>query len=60
MGTSSAVMHGLRIAGNEPIPRTDYLLLLNTSGEEMKVVCFLATATALDNYKIHEGVDFPE
>jgi quercetin dioxygenase-like cupin family protein len=35
-------------------------MLHNTSGEEMKVVCFFAPATTLDNYKIHEGVDFPD
>ena len=28
--------------------------------EEMKVVCFFAPPTGLDNYKLHEGVDFPE
>ena len=35
-------------------------MLHNTSSEEMKVVCFFAPATTLDNYKIHEGVDFPD
>jgi len=26
----------------------------------MKVVCFFAPATTLDNYRIHEGIDFPD
>jgi hypothetical protein len=32
----------------------------NTSAVEMKVVCFFAPATTLDNYRMHEGVDFPD
>jgi hypothetical protein len=32
----------------------------NASSEEMKVVCFFAPVTTLDNYKVREGVDFPE
>jgi quercetin dioxygenase-like cupin family protein len=35
-------------------------MLHNTGSDEMKVVCFFAPATNLDNYKLHEGVDFPE
>lgn len=35
-------------------------MLHNTGDVEMKVVCFFAPATSLANYKIHEGVDFPE
>ena len=35
-------------------------MLHNTGSEEMKVVCFFAPATSLDNYKMHEGVDFPD
>jgi quercetin dioxygenase-like cupin family protein len=35
-------------------------MLHNTSDEEMKVVCFFAPPTSLDNYKMHEGVDFPD
>lgn len=35
-------------------------MLHNTSSEEMKVVCFFAPPTSLDNYKLHEGVDFPD
>jgi quercetin dioxygenase-like cupin family protein len=35
-------------------------MLHNTGAEEMKVVCFFSPATNLDNYILHEGVDFPE
>ena len=35
-------------------------MLHNTSSEEMKVVCFFAPATNIENYKLHEGVDFPD
>ena len=35
-------------------------MLHNTGNEEMKVVCFFAPATNLDNYKFYEDVDFPD
>jgi quercetin dioxygenase-like cupin family protein len=35
-------------------------MLHNTGREEMKVVCFFAPATGVDNYQLHEGVDFPD
>jgi len=35
-------------------------ILKNTGDVEMKVVCFFAPATNLDNYKIFEDVTFPE
>jgi len=35
-------------------------MLHNTGSEEMKVVCFFSPATGLDNYQMHEGVDFPD
>ena len=35
-------------------------MLHNTGSEEMKVVCFFAPATGLENYQMHEGVDFPD
>jgi quercetin dioxygenase-like cupin family protein len=35
-------------------------MLHNTGTEEMKVVCFFAPSTNLENYQMHEGVDFPE
>ena len=41
-------------------PRGQVHMLHNTSGEEMKVVCFFAPPTGLDNYQMHEDVDFPD
>lgn len=35
-------------------------MLHNTGTEEMKVVCFFAPATSLDNYRMFEDVDFPD
>jgi quercetin dioxygenase-like cupin family protein len=35
-------------------------MLHNTGSEEMKVVCFFAPATNLDNYKMYEDVYFPD
>ena len=35
-------------------------MLHNTGDEEMKVVCFFAPPTGLDNYRMHEEVDFPD
>ena len=35
-------------------------MLQNTGSEEMKVVCFFAPATGVDNYQLHESVDFPD
>jgi quercetin dioxygenase-like cupin family protein len=40
-------------------PRGAVHMLHNTGSEEMKVVCFFAPATNLENYQMHEGVDFP-
>ena len=35
-------------------------MLKNTGDIEMKVICFFAPATNLDNYKIFENISFPE
>jgi len=35
-------------------------ILKNSGAVEMKVICFFAPATSLDNYHIVEGVVFPE
>jgi quercetin dioxygenase-like cupin family protein len=35
-------------------------MLHNTGDEEMKVVCFFAPPTGLENYRMHEDVDFPD
>jgi quercetin dioxygenase-like cupin family protein len=34
-------------------------MLHNTGRQEMKVVCFFAPPTGLENYRMHEEVDFP-
>lgn len=35
--------------------------MLHNSGDvEMKVVCFFAPPTGLENYRMHEGLDFPD
>jgi quercetin dioxygenase-like cupin family protein len=41
-------------------PRGAVHMLHNSGTEEMKVICFFAPATGLDNYKLHEGIDFPD
>jgi quercetin dioxygenase-like cupin family protein len=41
-------------------PRGKVHMLHNTGAEDMKVVCFFAPATSLENYKMYEGVDFPD
>jgi quercetin dioxygenase-like cupin family protein len=41
-------------------PQGQAHMLHNTGSEEMKVICFFAPATGLANYRMHEGVDFPE
>jgi quercetin dioxygenase-like cupin family protein len=41
-------------------PRGAVHMLHNTGPDEMKVVCFFAPATNLENYKMFEGVDFPD
>ena len=35
-------------------------MLHNTGDLEMKVICFFAPATNLENYQMHETIDFPE
>jgi mannose-6-phosphate isomerase-like protein (cupin superfamily) len=41
-------------------PRGAVHMLHNTGSEEMKVVCFFAPPTNLENYEMHEEVDFPD
>ena len=41
-------------------PQGQVHMLHNTGSEEMKVICFFAPATNLENYKMYEGVDFPD
>jgi mannose-6-phosphate isomerase-like protein (cupin superfamily) len=40
-------------------PRGVVHMLHNTGEQEMKVVCFFAPPTNLENYRMHEDVDFP-
>lgn len=35
-------------------------MLRNSGSEEMKVVCFFAPPSKLDNYRHYDGVEFPE
>lgn len=35
-------------------------MIKNVGDEEMKVVCFFAPPTGLDNYRLYEGVEFVE
>lgn len=35
-------------------------MLKNTGDTEMKVICFFAPATSVDNYKTFEDISFPE
>jgi quercetin dioxygenase-like cupin family protein len=55
-GEVAAVREGSAVL----FPRGAVHMLHNTGREEMKVVCFFAPATNLDNYTFHEGVDFPD
>jgi quercetin dioxygenase-like cupin family protein len=41
-------------------PQGKIHMLRNSGTEEMKVACFFAPATNLDNYKFFEGIEFPE
>jgi quercetin dioxygenase-like cupin family protein len=41
-------------------PRGAVHMLQNTGTDDMKVVCFFAPPTGLDNYKMYEAVDFPD
>ena len=55
-GEVSSVREGTTVL----FPQGAVHMLHNTGTEEMKVVCFFSPATGLDNYVMHEGVDFPE
>lgn len=41
-------------------PRGAVHMLQNSGKEEMKVACFFAPPTNLDNYRLFEGIEFPE
>ena len=51
---------GVKAGSTVLFPRGAVHMLHNTGTDEMKVVCFFAPPTGLENYKMYEGVDFPE
>ena len=55
-GEVSAVRAGSAVL----FPRGAVHMLHNTGAVEMKVVCFFAPATSLENYEMHDEVDFPD
>ena len=63
-GTGRVLVAGevspVRAGSTVLFPRGAVHMLHNTGTEEMKVVCFFAPATSLENYEMHEGVDFPD
>ena len=63
-GTGRVMVAGdveaVRAGSTVLFPQGAVHMLHNTGTEEMKVVCFFAPATNLDNYRMHEGVDFPD
>lgn len=40
-------------------PQGQVHMLQNTGDTQMKVACFFAPATSLENYQMFEGIDFP-
>src|SRR3954470_9179854 len=48
-GEVSAVREGTTVLFPQGVPH----MLHNTGGEEMKVVCFFAPSTGLENYRMH-------
>ena len=54
-GEVAAVREGSAVL----FPQGAVHMLQNTGKEEMKVVCFFAPATSLENYKLYETVEFP-
>ena len=55
-GEVGAVREGTTVL----FPQGEVHMLQNTGEREMKVICFFAPATDLDNYKLFDGVEFPE
>lgn len=63
-GTGRVLVAGeveaVRAGSTVLFPQGAVHMLHNTGTEEMKVVCFFAPPTNLDNYRMHEAVDFPD
>jgi uncharacterized cupin superfamily protein len=63
-GTGRVLVNG-EVSPVEPgtivlFPQGEVHMLHNTGTTEMKVICFFAPATNLDNYKFFEDIDFPD
>lgn len=63
-GTGRVLVNGevtsIQAGSTVLFPQGQVHMVHNTGAEEMKVVCFFAPPTGLENYRMHEGVDFPE
>jgi quercetin dioxygenase-like cupin family protein len=63
-GTGRVLVAGevaaVRAGSTVLFPQGAVHMLHNTGADEMKVVCFFAPPTSLDNYRMHEDVDFPD
>lgn len=63
-GTGRALVDGevapIREGSLVLFPQGKAHMLHNTGEEEMKVICFFAPPTGLENYQMHEEVDFPK
>ena len=55
-GEVAAVKSGTTVL----FPQGSVHMLQNTGTSEMKVICFFAPATNLDNYRFFDAVDFPD
>ena len=55
---AGSVMNMSAVSAGLPVSTLDGIVALVS--EEMKVVCFFAPPTNLENYRMHEGVDFPD
>lgn len=62
-GSGRVFLHGEIAAVREGtavlFPQGQVHMLQNNGTEEMKVICFFAPATNLENYKMFEEVEFP-
>jgi quercetin dioxygenase-like cupin family protein len=63
-GTGRVLVNGevtaIQAGSTVLFPQGHVHMVHNTGTEEMKVVCFFAPPTGLENYRMHEGVDFPD
>lgn len=63
-GTGRVLVEGevgtVREGSTVLFPQGAVHMLHNTGSEEMRVICFFAPASNLDNYRFFDGVDFPD